>query len=286
MSESAINGVLSIAVVTSYLLAVCASQPATGWLADRFGRKQVFLASLAAFTVASLACAAAPNLIVLVVFRVLQGLGGGALMPVGMAIAFDLFPKTRQGRAMSIWGMSAMAAPAVGPHLQGVARHLRQLALAVPDQSADRCRDRTGRPAGRLRASRVTPVRSAHRTADVHEPLLPVVDRHHHVGHDGAVCAAGLLATAAGAPARLHGLSWGLTTSPGLIAGIGHLPAHLMAQGSAVRSLSGQVSGALAVSVLGAVVAAGCRRWCTSPRANYSITSPWSELFCRRLENC
>ena len=71
-------------VVTAYLLAVCASQPATGWLADRFGRKPVFLASIAAFTLASLLCALAPTLGLLIAARVLQGFGGGSLIPVGM----------------------------------------------------------------------------------------------------------------------------------------------------------------------------------------------------------
>lgn len=106
-------------VVTAYLLAVCASQPATGWLADRFGRKQVFLASVLAFTIASGLCAMAPTLGWLVAFRVLQGLGGGAMMPVGMAIVLGLFPKERHGRALSVWGMAAMVAPAIGPTLGG-----------------------------------------------------------------------------------------------------------------------------------------------------------------------
>jgi EmrB/QacA subfamily drug resistance transporter len=100
-------------------LAVAVSQPATGWLADRFGRKRVFLTSLAAFTTASLLCALAPNLGALVGFRVLQGFGGGALAPVGMAIVVELFPPQRRGRAMSVWGMASMAAPAVGPTLGG-----------------------------------------------------------------------------------------------------------------------------------------------------------------------
>ena len=90
-------------LVSAYLLGVCAAQPATGWLADRFGRKQVFLSSVLAFTVASAACAAAPNLAALIVCRVLQGLGGGAMMPVGMAIGLDLFPRERHGRAIAVW---------------------------------------------------------------------------------------------------------------------------------------------------------------------------------------
>ena len=80
-------------VVTAYLLAVCASQPATGWLSDRFGRKQIFLGSVFVFTVASALCAFAPTLGWLIVFRVLQGLGGGALIPIGMAMALGMFPR-------------------------------------------------------------------------------------------------------------------------------------------------------------------------------------------------
>ena len=106
-------------IVTAYLLAVAVSQPATGWLADRYGRKRVFVWSLACFTVASLACALAPSLGVLVVFRVLQGLGGGAMMPVGMAIVFEVFPPDRRGQAMGIWGVAAMAGPTIGPTLGG-----------------------------------------------------------------------------------------------------------------------------------------------------------------------
>lgn len=106
-------------VVTAYLLGVCASQPATGWLADRFGRKPIFLASLVAFTVASVLCAIAPSLGWLVFARVLQGLGGGALMPVGMTMVLELFPRSRHGRAVSIWGMAIMVAPAVGPTVGG-----------------------------------------------------------------------------------------------------------------------------------------------------------------------
>ncbi|HXZ62141.1 MAG TPA: DHA2 family efflux MFS transporter permease subunit [Acidimicrobiales bacterium] len=106
-------------VVTSYLLALAASQPATGWLADRFGRRAMFLAALAVFTGASIACAAAPNIGCLVAFRAVQGFGGGALMPVGMAITMDLFPVERHGRAMAIWGLMAVVGPALGPTVGG-----------------------------------------------------------------------------------------------------------------------------------------------------------------------
>jgi len=106
-------------VVTAYLLAVCVSQPASGWLADRFGRRPVFLTSLAAFTAASAACALAPSLSLLVAARIVQGLGGGALIPVGMAMVLGLFPRERHGRAIGIWGLAGMLAPAIGPTLGG-----------------------------------------------------------------------------------------------------------------------------------------------------------------------
>jgi DHA2 family multidrug resistance protein len=106
-------------VVTGYLLAVCVSQPASGWLADRFGRRVVFLTSLVAFTLASCACALAPTLGMLVAARIVQGLGGGALIPVGMAMVLGLFPRERHGRAIGIWGLAGMLAPAIGPTLGG-----------------------------------------------------------------------------------------------------------------------------------------------------------------------
>jgi DHA2 family multidrug resistance protein len=106
-------------IVTAYLLAVGTTQPATGWLADRVGRKRVFTGSLALFALGSLLAALAPNLRFLIVFRVFQGLGGGAMMPVGMAMIYELFPPNRRGTALGIWGISAMVAPAVGPALGG-----------------------------------------------------------------------------------------------------------------------------------------------------------------------
>jgi DHA2 family multidrug resistance protein len=106
-------------VVTAYLLAVGLAQPPTGWLADRFGRKRLFIASLALFGVGSLLAALSPNLQLLVASRVVQGLGGGALAPVGMAMIYELFPADRRGTALGIWGVAAMAAPAFGPVIGG-----------------------------------------------------------------------------------------------------------------------------------------------------------------------
>lgn len=106
-------------VVTGYLLAVGILQPATGWLADRFGRKLVFTVSLALFATGSLLSALAPNLPALVGFRVLQGLGGGSMMPVGLTMIYELFPPDQRGTALGIWGVAAMAAPALGPVIGG-----------------------------------------------------------------------------------------------------------------------------------------------------------------------
>lgn len=106
-------------VVTAYLLAVGIAQPPTGWLADRFGRKRVFIASLFLFGLGSLFAAMSPNLELLVASRVVQGLGGGALAPVGMAMIYELFPADRRGTALGIWGVAAMAAPAFGPVVGG-----------------------------------------------------------------------------------------------------------------------------------------------------------------------
>lgn len=106
-------------VVTAYLLAVGIAQPPTGWLADRFGRKRLFITSLALFAGGSLFAALSPNLGWLVAARVIQGLGGGALAPVGMAMIYELFPADRRGTALGIWGVAAMAAPAFGPVIGG-----------------------------------------------------------------------------------------------------------------------------------------------------------------------
>jgi EmrB/QacA subfamily drug resistance transporter len=106
-------------VVTAYLAAVGVAQMASSWVADRFGRKRSVVAMLIVFTVASAACAAAPTLELLVFARVVQGIGGGMLIPVTMAIVYELFEPEERGQALGIWGVAVMAAPAVGPVLGG-----------------------------------------------------------------------------------------------------------------------------------------------------------------------
>lgn len=106
-------------VATGYFLASAAIIPIVGYISDRIGAKTVFLIALAVFTVGSVLCAFAPNEQTLITFRVLQGIGGGALMPVAMAIIFRLFGPTERAGAMSILMVPLLLGPAFGPVLGG-----------------------------------------------------------------------------------------------------------------------------------------------------------------------
>ncbi len=107
-------------VVTGYLLALAAVIPVTGWAARRFGAKRVYLVSLVLFTAGSALCAVAASTTTLVLFRVLQGVGGGMIMPVGQLIMAQVAGPKRMGRVMGIIAMPAMLAPILGPVLGGV----------------------------------------------------------------------------------------------------------------------------------------------------------------------
>jgi EmrB/QacA subfamily drug resistance transporter len=106
-------------VITAYLAAVGVSQMGSSWFADRFGRKRSFVVTLAVFTVGSAMCAASPTLPLLVFSRIVQGVGGGMLIPITMAMIYELFEPEERGRALGIWGVAVMAAPAIGPVLGG-----------------------------------------------------------------------------------------------------------------------------------------------------------------------
>jgi MFS family permease len=106
-------------VVTGYMLAQGAVIPMAGWASDRFGTKRLYLVTIALFTLASMACGVAQNLPELVFFRVLQGLGGGMLMPIGMTIIMRAVGPQNMGRVMGIFGIPMLLAPAVGPVLGG-----------------------------------------------------------------------------------------------------------------------------------------------------------------------
>src|SRR5579883_570495 len=106
-------------VLTSYIVADGIMIPLTGWCSAYFGRKRFFNFCILLFVGSSLAAGAAPTLTVLVIFRVLQGLGGGAMMPLSQAILMETFPPEEQAMAMAVWGLGMMVAPVMGPMLGG-----------------------------------------------------------------------------------------------------------------------------------------------------------------------
>jgi DHA2 family multidrug resistance protein len=106
-------------VLTSYLVSNAIILPMGGWFSMLFGRKRFFMLCVVLFTVSSFLCGLAPSLPLLIVFRVMQGLGGGALQPVSQAILVESFPREKQGMAMAIFGMGVVVAPVIGPTLGG-----------------------------------------------------------------------------------------------------------------------------------------------------------------------
>ncbi|MGE0723988.1 MAG: DHA2 family efflux MFS transporter permease subunit [Alphaproteobacteria bacterium] len=106
-------------VLTSYIVAAAIMTPPTGWLAQRFGRKQLFLVAVAGFTVTSLLCGAAQSLEQMVAFRLLQGMFGAPLVPLSQSVLLDAYPRERHGEAMAIWGIGVMIGPIMGPSLGG-----------------------------------------------------------------------------------------------------------------------------------------------------------------------
>lgn len=106
--------------VTGYALAQAAVIPLAGWLSDRFGAKRVFLISIAMFTIGSGLCALANSVEMLIVFRVIQGLGGGVVAPIAMAFIYRLAPPGKVGQVMGMMGIPILLAPALGPVLGGL----------------------------------------------------------------------------------------------------------------------------------------------------------------------
>ena len=106
-------------VLTSYLVANGIMIPLTGWISARFGRKRYFITSVVVFVIASGLCGAAQSLTQMVIFRLLQGAAGAAMIPSSQAILMETFPPAEQGLAMATWGVGLMAAPVLGPTLGG-----------------------------------------------------------------------------------------------------------------------------------------------------------------------
>ncbi|MZQ86371.1 DHA2 family efflux MFS transporter permease subunit [Paenibacillus sp. 5J-6] len=106
-------------IITGYTLASAMVIPMSGYLGGRFGNKNLFIYSVAGFTIFSVLCGLAWNANTMIIFRIIQGLAGGFIMPVGMSIIFTTFPKEKTGTAMGLWGIAAMVAPALGPTFGG-----------------------------------------------------------------------------------------------------------------------------------------------------------------------
>jgi len=106
-------------VLTAYLVSNAIILPITGWLSALFGRKRFLLLCLVLFTVSSMLCGVATSLAELIIFRIFQGLGGGALQPISQAILLETFPVRERGMAMALWGIGVIIAPIVGPVMGG-----------------------------------------------------------------------------------------------------------------------------------------------------------------------
>ena len=128
-------------VVTSYLVSNAISLTASPFLARLFGRKTFFLICLGLFSVSSILCAQAWNLNSLLLFRILQGLAGGGMVPVSQSILADAFPPQKRGQAFALFGVAVVVAPVVGPTLGGWLADNLHLALVLLDQWPGRPRD-------------------------------------------------------------------------------------------------------------------------------------------------
>ena len=106
-------------VTTGYMIANSIVLPIAAWLGMRLGRRKYFTTAILAFTAASFACGIAPNLPTLVLFRIVQGFAGGALLPTSQTLIQEQFPREKAGMAMAIFGLSVMVGPALGPTLGG-----------------------------------------------------------------------------------------------------------------------------------------------------------------------
>ncbi len=106
-------------VLTGFMLASAVVIPLSGYMGDKFGTKKTYLVSLIIFVAASTLCGLAWSDTSLIIFRIIQGLGGGLIMPIGMAIIYSIIPRHQIGMALGLWGVASMSAPAIGPTLSG-----------------------------------------------------------------------------------------------------------------------------------------------------------------------
>lgn len=106
-------------VVTSYMLTMAIMMPTSGWAGEVLGHKNLYLLSMSVFLIGSIFCALSWNIESLIFFRALQGIGGGALMPISMVIIFEVFPQRQRGLAMGVYGLGVSMGPAIGPTVGG-----------------------------------------------------------------------------------------------------------------------------------------------------------------------
>ena len=106
-------------VLTSYIVAAAIMTAPVGWLSARFGQKNLYLVSIIGFTVASMLCGIATSLYEMVLFRLIQGVFGAALVPLSQGTMLNIYPPERRGSAMAIWGVGVMIGPILGPTLGG-----------------------------------------------------------------------------------------------------------------------------------------------------------------------
>ncbi|MDB5663747.1 DHA2 family efflux MFS transporter permease subunit [Cypionkella sp.] len=106
-------------VLTSYIVASAIMTPATGWISDRIGKREFFLISIAGFVITSIACGLAWSLPSMVLFRLLQGIFGAAIVPLSQTFLLDINPREKAGQAMALWGAGIMVGPIIGPTLGG-----------------------------------------------------------------------------------------------------------------------------------------------------------------------
>ena len=125
-------------VLTSYVIAAAIMTAPVGWMAVRFGRKNLHVACMTGFVIASMACGMADTLEQMVVFRFLQGMCGAALVPLSQATMLDIYPFERRAQAMAIFGMGVMVGPITRPYSRRLSDRDVQLALRVLRQPADR----------------------------------------------------------------------------------------------------------------------------------------------------
>ena len=111
-SQDTINWVL-----TSYIVAAAIMTPVTGWLADRIGKRELFLVSIVGFVISSMACGLAWSLPSMVAFRLMQGVFGAAIVPLSQTFLLDINSREKAGQAMAMWGAGIMVGPIIGPTL-------------------------------------------------------------------------------------------------------------------------------------------------------------------------